>query len=262
MAFPSPISAGPRGRLASRIAASPGDVWAAMRRVPLTSSVALLLLISQIVTAILPESMRLALAGATSTNITHLTLDPGLVLPASVFVTVGNEYIWVPLTFLLLGGLERRLGLRRTLMVTFGVHVVATLISEGLLLLQIAYRLQARALINTLDVGPSYVMLAALAGCLVIGNWRLRIAAFITGVLIVPGLLVDLPDLDMSSVGHFSSLVLGAGLAGWYAVSHRRAPAHRIRGLAAELADQAAPALARVAHVVEGAVPKSPARSS
>ena len=215
----------------------------ALWKTPVTACYALLLLLGDVIMALLPENAQLSVAHATSTNITHLALDPILVLPASAFVDLGNGWIWPPLTLLLLGGIERRLGSFRAVVVTFGAHVVASLVSEGVLLMQVAWRFQPRTAVNIIDVGPSYVLLAAMAGCLIIGSWKLRAAALVIGLLIVPNLMTDLPQLDMSSVGHFLALVLGAGLTGYLASERSRskswgfAPGTRLRDAAGKAAD-------------------------
>lgn len=198
----------------SRIAGPLTDRASALWRTPVTACYALILLSSDTVMALLSPDAQRGLARAASTNIAQLATEPLLVLPASAVVDASNGWIWAPLTLLLVGGIERRLGAGRAVVVTFGAHVVATLVSEGILLVQINRHLQPRSAAHMLDVGPSYVLLAALAGCLVIGSWRLRAAALVVGVLIVPGLLTQLPHLDMSSVGHFTALVLGAAFAG------------------------------------------------
>jgi hypothetical protein len=152
------------------------------------------------------------------------------VLPASAFVDLGNTWLWVPLTLILLGGLERKLGPSRALLIAFGVHILATLISESMLLLQIAWHTQPRSDVNILDVGPSYVILAVMAACLILGSWKLRIAAVVSGAIVIPGLVSGLNSFDMSAVGHLSSLILGGVFALgftergrlWIA-SHRRA---------------------------------------
>jgi hypothetical protein len=180
---------------------------------PLAAVFALGLVVVELVMWLLPGADETSLARAASTNITHLAIDPLFVLPASAFVDLGNTWLWVPLTLILLGGLERKLGLGRALMIAFGAHVVATLISEGMLLMQIAWHVAPRSDVDILDVGPSYVILAAMAACLVLGSWKLRIAAVLSGAIVIPGLLVGITGMDMSAVGHLSSLVLGAVFA-------------------------------------------------
>jgi hypothetical protein len=221
------------------------------REIPLTAGYAAILLAVDVVMALLPLSDKLAVAHTTSTNITHLAVDPLIVLPASAFVDVGNGWAWVPLSLLLLGGLERAIGARRALLVAFGAHVIATLLSEGLLLLQIAWHTRPSTELNVLDVGPSYVLLAALTGCLVVGGWRLRGAAVLAGVIVVPGLLSGLPSLEMSAVGHLLSLALGASFAAGIASSRRwqrfagvrESPAHATAGVTASPATATGEAL-------------------
>jgi hypothetical protein len=182
---------------------------------PLAACFALGLVLIEFVMLMLPNADQTSIARAASTNITHLAIDPLFVLPASAFVDLGNTWLWVPLTLILLGGLERMLGPGRALMIAFGAHVIATLISEGMLLLQIAWHAEPRSQVNIVDVGPSYVILAAMAACLILGSWKLRIAAVLSGAIVIPGLLVGINSLDMSAVGHLSSLILGTvfGLA-------------------------------------------------
>lgn len=215
---------------------------AAMWKTPASACYAVLLFISDVTMALLPSGAQSAVAHAVSTNITHLALDPLLVLPASAFVDFGNVWIWAPLTLVLLAGIERRLGSLRALLACFGAHIVATLVSEVLLLVQIAWRLQPRSAVNIIDVGPSYVLLAALTGCLVIGSWRLRATALIVGGLIVPGLMTRLPELDMSSVGHLFALVTGAFFTGYLASGRSRERAIMLR----EAANKAAAATRRL----------------
>jgi hypothetical protein len=176
---------------------------------PLAACFALGLVLTEIVMLLLPSDAEMSVAHAASTNITHLAIDPFFVLPASAFVDLGNTWLWVPLTLILLGGLERKLGPGRAFLIAFGAHVIATVISEGMLLMQIAWHAQPRSDVNILDVGPSYVILAAMAACLVLGSWKLRLAAVLSGAIVIPGLLVGITGLDMSALGHLSSLVLG-----------------------------------------------------
>ncbi|HEX4017923.1 MAG TPA: rhomboid-like protein, partial [Frankiaceae bacterium] len=176
---------------------------------PLAALFALGLVLTEFVMWLLPSADEQAAAHAASTNITHLAIDPLFVLPASAFVDLGNTWLWVPLTLILLGGLERKLGPGRAFLIAFGAHVIATLISEGMLLMQIAWHAQPRSAVNILDVGPSYVILAAMAACLVLGSWKLRLAAVLSGAIVIPGLLAGITGLDMSALGHLSSLILG-----------------------------------------------------
>jgi hypothetical protein len=184
-----------------------------VRATPLAAFFAFTLVTVEAVMALLPHEQQMAIARAASTNITHLAVDPLFVLPASAFVDQGNGFLWLPLTLILVGGLERKLGAGRTLLITFGAHGLATLISEGMLLAQIASHVAPRSDVDILDVGPSYVILAAMAACLVLGSWKLRLAAVIAGAIVIPGLLVGLDGWDMSAMGHLCALILGTVFA-------------------------------------------------
>ncbi len=180
--------------------------------------------LSNVIMAVLPEHSQTAIAQGASTNITHLAADPLLVLPASAFIDVGTGWLWVPLSLILLGGLETRLGWRRALTIVFGAHVVASLLSESMLLVRVAWHAVLHSEVNTLDVGPSYVLLAALVGCLMIGSWRLRIAAVLAGALVLPSSLEGISRLDVSAVGHILAMSLGALLTvSYYALTRREA---------------------------------------
>ena len=62
---------------------------------------------------------------------------------------------------------------------------------------------------STFKESPSYVILAAIAACLVLGSWKLRFAAVVSGAIVIPGLLVGLDSFDMSAMGHLCALVFG-----------------------------------------------------
>jgi len=198
------------------------DLVLIIRQRPLALGYAVAISFSNVIMAMMPDHDQLALAQAASTNITHLAADPLLVLPASAFVDVGTGWLWVPLSLILLGGLEHRLGWRRALAIVFGAHVVASLLSEGMLMAQIAWHAAPHSMVDTPDVGPSYVLLAALTGCLAIGSWQLRVAAVLAGVLVIPSSLEGLTRLDVSAVGHSLAMCVGVGLTLAYAALARR----------------------------------------
>jgi hypothetical protein len=227
MSFPVVGLSGVTGRRGRALAVRTCE---SVRSTPLALAYAIGLIAVEAVMMLLPHHDRLSIARAASTNITHLAIDPLFVLPASALVDLGNTWLWVPLTLILLGGLERKLGAGRAFLIVFGAHVVASLVSEGMLLLQIAWHAAPRSDVDILDVGPSYMILAAIAACLLLGSWKLKAAAFVSGCIVIPGLLVGIDGLDMSALGHLCSLILGGVFAlalcdrgkAWFA-RHRRA---------------------------------------
>lgn len=221
MAFPATTIAA-SSQLATRMLARLSDLVHALRQRPLSLGYALAISLSNVIMAIIPDHAQLAIVGAASTNITHLSSDPLFVLPASAFIDVDNGWLWVPLTLTLLGGLETRLGWRRVLVTVFAAHVAASLISEGLLLARMAWHVVPQSAASMLDVGPSYVLLAAVTGALLIGSWRLRVAAVLFGALIIPSSLEGISRLDMSAVGHVCAMAIGGLLTLAYGAVTRR----------------------------------------
>ncbi|MGW0766822.1 rhomboid-like protein [Streptomyces sp. NPDC002676] len=143
-----------------------------------------------------------------STNIHELSRNPVRVLVASaMWVDTGH---WFPYAFLYTvfhAQVERWLGTARWLGVCALAHVLASLLSEGILLKAIRDGIAPHSAVNTLDIGVSY----ALAG--VIGVLAYRIAppwryGYVLLVLAVFGLpLTD--GATFTDFGHFFSVLIG-----------------------------------------------------
>lgn len=84
--------------------------------------------------------------------------------------------------------------------------------SEGI----VAYRVAAGTLPAAdrylVDVGPSYIVVAAIAVGLLWGNWLIRSAAAVDfALLIFVGQIFEgLSHLELSAVGHLTALITGA----------------------------------------------------
>ncbi|WP_225833974.1 rhomboid-like protein [Streptomyces sp. NK08204] len=143
-----------------------------------------------------------------STNIHELSHNPVQVLVASaMWIDSGH---WFPYAFLYTvfhAQAERWLGTARWLAVCTLAHVLASLISEGILLKAIRDGIAPYSAVNTMDIGVSY----ALNG--VIGVLAYRLAppwryAYVLVVLVVFGLpLTGGPTF--TDFGHFVSLLIG-----------------------------------------------------
>ncbi|OLZ71676.1 hypothetical protein AV521_10945 [Streptomyces sp. IMTB 2501] len=143
-----------------------------------------------------------------STNIHELSHNPVRVLVASaMWIDSGRWLPYVLLYSIFHAQAERWLGTPRWLAVCALAHVLASLISEGALLVAIQSGVAHRSAVNTLDIGVSY----ALAG--VIGVLTYRIAppwryAYLLVVLIFFGLpLAQGPTF--TELGHFLSVLIG-----------------------------------------------------
>jgi hypothetical protein len=97
--------------------------------------------------------------------------------------------------------------------VVIAAHVVGTVVSEGILAVRIAGGAVPASERTILDIGPSYVIVAALVVGIAYGRWPARIASAIAFALLAPHLFVGLTQLDVSAVGHccviVTSLVMG-----------------------------------------------------
>lgn len=154
-----------------------------------------------------------------STSVANLTEPPFTGHPVSALVGSafviedGHPFAWAVLAASGLAALSWRLGPWRALAVVATAHVLATAVSEGI----VGRRVQQGALPDTarhlIDVGPSYVVVAALIGALVAGPRACRVVGALGFAVLAPSLFGGLTELDVAAVGHVCSVVLGAGLA-------------------------------------------------
>lgn len=147
-----------------------------------------------------------------STNLDNLQTHPVPALVLSGVVTDGSGIVWAGPAFLALWAACRVLGTRRAVAVVVAVHVVATLVSEGIVWLRIRSGAEEESARAILDVGPSYVVVAALVVAVLHGGRRERIlGAAVFGVL-ASSLFGGLADWDVAAVGHCCSIVLAVVL--------------------------------------------------
>jgi hypothetical protein len=165
--------------------------------------------------AVVPPHAWPAVAGWASTSVANLEHHPVGSLMVSAFVAEGSQYAWPLLIALAMFGANRALGNLRTIAVCAAAQVIGTLVSEGI----VAYRVDQADLPvsyrHLLDIGPSYVVVAAIAAAVIAGSRPARAAALVDFALLVfPGRIFSgLGDLDVAAVGHLTALVVGAGAA-------------------------------------------------
>ncbi|POX50296.1 hypothetical protein C3489_22655 [Streptomyces sp. Ru71] len=143
-----------------------------------------------------------------STNLEELSRNPVRVLIASAMWIDGGH--WVPYAVLYTvfhAPAERWLGTVRWLVVCAAAHVLATLISQGVLLVAIDRGLAPHSEADALDIGVSY----ALAG--VVGVLTYRIPApwryvYVFAVLVFYGLPLAAGP-TFTDLGHFVSVLIG-----------------------------------------------------
>lgn len=186
--------------------------------------------VSAVYAGLRPDRQR-AFVGLTATNLANLRTDPIGTLVASAFVAKTAPWIWVAFAVVGLFPVARRFGNLRGLLLVGGSHVIGSLVSEGLL----AWRISAGAMPTSMrhldDVGPSYVVAAALVVTVLFGagpagraarlghglfdrvpsRWW-RIGAAVCLVLLARDLLQGLDRLDVAAVGHVVSMTAGAAV--------------------------------------------------
>src|SRR5690349_16018169 len=185
----------------------------------------LLLLAAALTMQLVSVEARTAVVGWSSTNLLNLADHPAGALVASAFVgSTGTELAsWCALAVVGLASTAWRLGVVRTLVVVGGAHVIATYLSQGILAVQLATHHAAAGLVSMSDVGPSYVVVAGLAAGIAFGPTWGRVASLAGLILAAPSLFTNLAGLDVTAVGHATSIA-SAVLLGYLARKYSSGP--------------------------------------
>lgn len=190
----------------------PGLARTAARRYLVASSFLAGFVAAAVAGAVVPPHAWSAVVGWASTSVANMEHHPVGSLVASPFVAEGSEYAWPALIALAMFGANRALGNMRMLMVCAAGQVIGTMVSEGI----VAYRVDQADLPvsarHLLDVGPSYVVVAAVVAAVIAGSWPARAAAALDFALLVFAgrIFSGLGDLDVAAVGHLTALVTAA----------------------------------------------------
>jgi hypothetical protein len=157
---------------------------------------------------------RAAWLDGASTNLANLAHNPIGTLVASAFFAEGGLVSWAVLALVGLGVVNWSLGNWRTAVLVGTAHVVGTLVSEGILWYRMEAGYESADQWYIVDVGPSYVVACALVAGIAYGPRAWRLLAALGFVLVLPSLFGGLSTLEVSSVGHLCSVVIGL-LLGW-----------------------------------------------
>jgi hypothetical protein len=146
-----------------------------------------------------------------STSVHNLRYDPVGSLVASAFVAQGFAAAWPLLIALALFGANKALGNWRTALVCAAGQVIGTLVSEGIVAYRVSHGQLPMSDRYLIDVGPSYVVVSAIAVALLYGPWLARAAAaFDLALLVVVGnIFGGLSQLAVSAVGHATAIIVG-----------------------------------------------------
>jgi len=181
-----------------------------------------LFLIAELICAWLPPHDQAAFVSWASTSVHNLQYDPVGSLVVSAFVTQGFEAAWPVLIALAMFGANRVLGNWRTVAVCAAGQVIGTLVSEGIVAYRVSQGLLPGADRNLIDVGPSYVVVSAIAVAVLYGSWPARAAAALDLALLVGvgNIFGGLSTLNVTAVGHATALAVG--VAGGSALAWER----------------------------------------
>jgi hypothetical protein len=156
-----------------------------------------------------------ALAGFTqwaSTSVHNLGHDPVGSLVVSAFVTQEFAIAWPVLIALAMFGANKALGNWRTVLVCASGQVIGTLVSEGIVGYRVSQGLLPASARYIIDVGPSYVVVAAAVVALLYGSWLWRAAAAVNLTLMigVGNIFGGLSNLSVPAAGHLTAMTVGA----------------------------------------------------
>ncbi|MFR0358203.1 rhomboid-like protein [Streptomyces sediminimaris] len=216
----------PRQRGGPRLARASGPAPAGLRSLgrlrrllptpagtPFTFGYAAVLALTSLFSAYAAAPLVLALRQASSTDVAHLLRSPAVVLLASaLWIAGGLVSPFVGCFLLVLTALERRIGGARTAVVFLAGHVLATVVTEGVVGLAVLAGHLPGSSLHRLDYGISFGVAAgvgALAGLL--RPWLRLPVLLLFGGMQVQSLLAFTDP--MTNWGHLTALA--TGIATW-----------------------------------------------
>jgi hypothetical protein len=144
-----------------------------------------------------------------STDLVNLDQHAVRSMIISALLDDGGVLGWIALSLIGLVAAGHTLGNLRCAILVTVAHVLGTVVSEGILAQQIASGAVPAAERVSLDIGPSYVVVAALTVGIAYGRWPARIATGVAFILVAPHLFGGLSRLEVGPVGHCCAIVVG-----------------------------------------------------
>lgn len=169
-----------------------------------------------------PPTIRWTWFSWASTDLVNLAHHPVGSMVLSAFVDDSNILDWIGLGVIGLVAAGQTVGNLRCAYVVSVAHVLGTVVSEGTLLVRIAAGRAPAAEGVSLDIGPSYVVVAALMVGIVYGRWPARIFSVVAFALLAPHLFGGLQHLDVGPVGHCCAMLTGVLLGFFFRRGWRR----------------------------------------
>lgn len=124
--------------------------------------------------------------------------------------------VWMPYLWgfaFTVAPLERKVGWRRAVLVFWSGHVIGTLLSQGVVAIAVATGHEPVSMLDELDIGVSYGVLASLGALAGLFRWPGRLLVLAGGVLLIVHQIQTDQDL-VTAVGHPTALLVGVALWG------------------------------------------------
>ncbi|OLE27284.1 MAG: hypothetical protein AUG44_10610 [Actinobacteria bacterium 13_1_20CM_3_71_11] len=170
-----------------------------------------------------PAAVRARWLDWASTNLANAPDHPIGALVVSAFLTAGTVGWWVLLALVGLGTVGVAFGAWRGFVIVAAAHVLGTVFSEGILAYRVATGALPAAYRHIQDVGPSYVVVGALAAGIAYAPWPGRLACAAGFAVVAPSLFGGLFQLEVSAVGHVSAILVALAVGGGFVLARRTA---------------------------------------
>ncbi|HYK30260.1 MAG TPA: rhomboid-like protein [Streptosporangiaceae bacterium] len=171
---------------------------------------------AEIVFVLLSRRDRTDLLSWASTSVHNLEHDPLTCLAVSAFFPQASLIVWPAVIALAVFGANHMLGNWRTAVTCAAGQVIGTIVSEGIVGYRVSHGALPPAARYLIDVGPSYVVVSAIAVALLYGGWLVRAAAALDLLLLIfiGDIFSGFSRLAVAPVGHATALGVGALLGG------------------------------------------------
>ncbi|MFG1999120.1 rhomboid-like protein [Spirillospora sp. NPDC048911] len=164
-----------------------------------------------LVQAMLSPDASAGLVGWASTNLSNLSVNPIGTIVASAFVAEEAHAVLMVVLAIGIFPVARRFGNLRTMVLIAVAHVLGTVVSQGIAFVQLQLGHLSDSIRTMPDVGPSYVLSAALVATVLYGPGRWpRLLALAGWCALAPFLFEGLLVLDVAAVGHVVAMLAGA----------------------------------------------------
>jgi len=174
-----------------------------------------LYVLMEIIQAVLSPHQRTVLVAWASTSVDNLEHHPAGSLVVSALIGGGDRVAWPVLIAVAVLAANHAVGNKRVLLICLAGQLAGSLVSEGI----VAYRVHIGHLPvadrQLIDIGPSYVVMAAIVTAVVCGALLPRVAAAIVFAILVFGghIFGGLSTLEVAAVGHLTAAVTAFGCA-------------------------------------------------